>query len=74
MGTTTQLSRPMAFHISAAVVAARTSACFSSLASPTASKQEGDTTHGLGMHDFLRTIMYGSLTACKFGIAQLSKH
>lgn len=54
MGTTTQLSLPMAFHMSAAVVAARTSACFSSLASPTASKCEGDTTHGLCMHGFLR--------------------
>lgn len=36
MGTTTQLSLPMAFHMSPAVRAACTSACFCSPASPTA--------------------------------------
>lgn len=39
MGTTTQLSLPMAFHICSAVVAACTSSCFSSLANDTAAMQ-----------------------------------
>ena len=39
MGTTTQLSLPMAFHMSAAVLAACTSACLSSLANPTVGRQ-----------------------------------
>ncbi len=39
MGTTTQLSLPMACHMSPAVLAACTSACLSSLANPTVGRE-----------------------------------
>ena len=67
MGTTTQLSLPMAFHMSSAVLAACTSSCLSSLASDTATSQRmivscisfcrdyiSDTAYGCSLHKFLQ--------------------